>query len=53
MRVCGLKQVGAITPNEIRKKLGQDRIEDGDKTFVQVNVQTLEQAVNKPLETTE
>ena len=42
-----LFQIGAITPNEIRKKLGEDRIQDGDKSFVQVNVQTLEQAVNK------
>ena len=42
-----LFQMGVVTPNEIRKSIGKDRIKDGDKSFVQVNVQTLEQAVTK------
>ena len=41
-----LFQLGAITPNEIRKELDMSRIEDGDHTFVQVNVQPLEKATS-------
>ena len=40
-----LFQVGSMTPNEIRRDLDMGRIEHGDQSFVQVNVQTLEQAV--------
>lgn len=44
-----LFQVGAMTPNEIRRDLDMNQIENGDNSFVQVNVQTLDQAVNKHL----
>lgn len=37
-------QIGAASPNEIRREINLGRVEGGDKTFVQVNVQTLEQA---------
>lgn len=37
--------VGAITPNEIRREMNLSRVEGGDKSFVQVNVQTLDNAV--------
>ena len=40
-----LFQIGVITPNEIRKALDMEAIENGDHTFVQVNVQTLNNAV--------
>ena len=39
-----------ITPNEIRKNLDLPAIENGDKSFVQVNVQTLDNAVTKQTE---
>lgn len=39
-----LFQIGVITPNEIRKVLDLPAIENGDKTFVQVNIQPLEKA---------
>lgn len=45
-----LFQIGAISPNEIRRELDLPMIEDGDRTFVQVNVQTLDNAVNKTTE---
>lgn len=38
--------VGAATPNEIRRESNLPRIDGGDKAFVQVNVQTLEKAVS-------
>lgn len=41
-----LFQIGVISPNEIRKALDLPAIQDGDKTFVQVNIQTLDNAVN-------
>ena len=44
-----LFQIGSMTPNEIRRDLDMGRIENGDQSFVQVNVQTLDQAVNKDL----
>lgn len=37
-------QIGAASPNEIRREINLGKVEGGDKTFVQVNVQTLEQA---------
>jgi HK97 family phage portal protein len=43
-----LFQIGSISPNEIRKSLNMEPVEDGDHTFCQVNVQTLSQAVRKP-----
>lgn len=39
-----LFQIGVISPNEIRKALDMDAIEDGNHTFVQVNVQPLKKA---------
>ena len=45
-----LFQIGVITPNEIRKNLDLSTIENGDKSFVQVNVQTLDNAVTKQTE---
>ena len=38
-------QVGAITSNEIRREINLPKVDGGDKAFVQVNVQTLENAV--------
>ena len=40
-----LTQCGGITPNETRKRNGLPRIENGDEAFVQVNMQTLKNAV--------
>jgi len=40
-------QVGAVTPNEIAREMNLPKKEHGDKAFVQVNVQTLENAVIK------
>lgn len=40
--------IGAATPNEIRRELNQTRLEHGDSSFVQVNVQPLDRAVNPP-----
>lgn len=37
-------QIGAASPNEIRREINLGKVDGGDKTFVQVNVQTLEQA---------
>ena len=45
-----LFQIGAVTVNEIRKALDLPAIDNGDKSFVQVNVQTLEQCINRPNE---
>ena len=42
-----LFQIGVITPNEIRKVLDLPAIEDGDTTFVQVNIQPLYKAVKE------
>ena len=41
-----LFQIGVITPNEIRKVLDLPQIENGDHTFVQVNIQTLQRATS-------
>ena len=45
-----LFQIGVITPNEIRKALDLEPLENGDKSFVQVNVTTLDNAVKDPIE---
>ena len=42
-----LFQIGVITPNEIRKELDMQSLEDGDHSFVQVNVQTLKTATSE------
>lgn len=47
-----LFQIGVITPNEIRRALDLEPLEGGDKSFVQVNVTTLEKAVKDPAEET-
>lgn len=41
-----LSVIGAATPNEVRRENNLPRIDNGDKAFVQVNVQTLDNAVN-------
>ena len=41
-----LFQIGVVTPNEIRKVLDLPAIDNGDKTFVQVNIMPLDNAVN-------
>lgn len=38
--------LGAATPNEIRREVNLGRIDGGDTTFVQVNLQTLEKAIS-------
>jgi len=35
-----------ISPNEIRKELDLPSLENGDNTFVQVNIQPLDRAVS-------
>lgn len=40
-----LSVIGAATPNEVRRENNLPKIENGDKAFVQVNVQTLDNAV--------
>lgn len=42
-----MANVGAATPNEIRRENNLPRIENGDKAFVQVNVQTVDNAVKE------
>ena len=44
-----LFNVGAATPNEIRRENNLPRKEHGDNAFVQVNVQTLDRAVTDPV----
>lgn len=41
-----LFQIGSITPNEIRRRLDLPALDNGDSAFVQVNIQTLDNAVN-------
>lgn len=41
-----LFNIGVISPNEIRKQLDLPAIENGDETFVQVNIQPLNKATN-------
>lgn len=45
-----LFQIGAATPNEVRREINLSRLENGDQAFVQVNVQTLENAVKEKTE---
>lgn len=45
-----MANVGAATPNEIRRENNLPRIENGDKAFVQVNVQTVDNAVKEKVE---
>ena len=45
-----LFQIGVITPNEIRKALDLEPLDNGDKSFVQVNVTTLDKAVKDKIE---
>lgn len=40
--------IGAITPNEVRRENNLSRLDNGDRAFVQVNVQTLDAAVTMP-----
>lgn len=41
-----LFNIGVISPNEIRKELDLPSLENGDNTFVQVNIQPLNKAVS-------
>lgn len=41
--------IGAATPNEVRRENNLPRLENGDQAFVQVNVQTLERAIIEPV----
>lgn len=41
-----LFNIGVISPNEIRKELDLPSVENGDNTFVQVNIQPLDRAVS-------
>lgn len=45
-----LFNIGAATPNEVRRENNLGRMENGDKAFVQVNVQTLDNATTQPIE---
>ena len=47
-----LSYVAGITPNETRRELGYPRLDGGDKAFVQVNMQTLDNAVKEKVENT-
>lgn len=38
--------IGAITPNEVRRRMNLSPLEDGNTAFVQVNMQPLSHAVN-------
>ena len=40
----GMFNIGAATPNEIRKEMNLERMDGGDEAFVQVNVQPLARA---------
>ena len=42
-----LFNIGAATPNEVRRESNLGRMENGDKAFVQVNVQTLDNAAKQ------
>jgi len=44
-----LFQIGAITINEIRKELDLPAIDNGDNSFVQVNVSTLNNAIKEKI----
>lgn len=43
-------QMGVLSPNEIRKELDMDAIENGDNHFMQVNISTLDKIAKQPLE---
>ena len=42
-----LFNIGAATPNEVRRENNLGRMDNGDKAFVQVNVQTLDNATKE------
>ena len=48
-----LFQIGAITTNEIRMNLDLPKIDDGDNSFIQVNMQPLKKAVQIEIENPE
>lgn len=48
-----LFQIGSITPNEIRKALDLEPIENGDKSFIQVNMSTLDKIISNPFNETQ
>lgn len=48
-----LFNIGVISPNEIRKEIDLPALDNGNSTFVQVNVQTLEKAISNNIENTD
>ncbi len=48
-----LFNIGAITINEIRKELNLPKLDNGDKNFLQVNVQSVDNIINKTNDTNE
>lgn len=42
-----MSYVAGITPNETRRELGYPRLEGGDNAFIQVNMQTLKNAIKE------
>ena len=48
-----LFQIGAITPNEIRRDLDLPQLEDGNETYVQVNMMSLKKMNQTPTEEVE
>jgi len=45
-----LFQLGALTPNEIRSEINMEPVEGGDRTFVQVNMSTLDNNTNNTID---
>ena len=41
--------IGAITPNEVRRRMNLSPLENGNTAFVQVNMQPLDVAVHPPV----
>ena len=44
-----LFNLGVLSPNEIRKELDLDSIENGDNHFMQVNISTIDKITEQPL----
>lgn len=45
-----LFNLGVLSPNEIRKELDLDSIENGDNHFMQVNISTIDKITEQPIE---
>ena len=46
-------QTASATPNEIRREMNLPKIENGDKPFIQVNMQTLDNAIKEKVSDTQ